>query len=84
MDLWPDADPVLVQEVWSRALAVGVRAGQFMGTPRFYRDKLAALQRQLAEAGFHAMGGAMGPVLSVAQRAPEWHPADGEDGREHL
>jgi hypothetical protein len=83
MDLWPDADPDLVAEVWARALAVGVRAGQFMGTPRFYRDKLAMLQRRLEEAGYAAMGRGMGPVLSVAERAPEWHPADGEEGREH-
>lgn len=83
MDLWPDADPELVAEVWSRALAVGVRAGQFMGVPRFYRDKLTRLQSVLSEAGYAAMGRTMGPVLSAAQRAPEWHPVDAELGRDH-
>jgi hypothetical protein len=83
MDLFPDDDPETVARVWARALVVGVRAGQLMGTPRFYRDKLATLQAQLDRAGFEAMGRAMGPVLSVAERAPEWHPADGEVEREH-
>jgi hypothetical protein len=83
MDLWPDADPALVVEVWSRALAVGVRAGRFMSAPRFYRDKLASLQGQLAEAGFEAMGRAAERAVAAAYRAPVAHPADGEDQREH-
>lgn len=83
MDLWPDADPAVVAEVWSRALAVGVRAGRFMSAPRFYRDKLASLQGQLAEAGFAAMGRGVGPAVEEAYRAPGWHPMDGEVEREH-
>lgn len=83
MDLWPDADPVLVQEVWERALVVGVRAGRLMSAPRFHRDKLARLRAVLAEAGFAAMAGLVGAPLSVADRVPEWHPGDAEDGREH-
>lgn len=83
MDLWPDADPELVQAVWARALVVGVRAGQFMGVPRFYRDKLYRLQGQLSEAGYAAMGGAVGRARVVAECGPDGHPADGEEGREH-
>jgi hypothetical protein len=83
MDLFPDADPELVQEIWNRALVVGVRAGQLMAAPRFYRDKLVRLQGQLADAGWAAMGGVAGRCLPVATRAPEWHPADGDIEREH-
>jgi hypothetical protein len=82
-DLFPGVDPAVVQEIWDRALVVGVRAGQLMGAPRFNRDKLARLQGELTEAGHAAMGGMVGRSLSAAQRAPEWHPADAEDGREH-
>jgi purine-nucleoside phosphorylase len=82
-DLWPDADPAVVAEVWSRALAVGVRAGRFMSAPRFYRDKLHTLQDRLAEAGFAAMGRAVGPAVSAAYRVPERHPVDYEVEREH-
>jgi hypothetical protein len=82
-DLFPGVDPAVVQEIWDRALVVGVRAGQLMNAPRFNRDKLARLQGQLTEAGFLAMGGMAGQSRVAAERAPEWHPADGEDGREH-
>jgi hypothetical protein len=82
-DLFPGVDPAVVQEIWDRAMVVGVRAGQLMTAPRFNRDKLARLQGQLQEAGFLAMGGMAGRSRVVAERAPEWHPADDEDGREH-
>lgn len=83
MDLFPDDDPEVVARVWQRALVVGVRAGQLMGSPRFSRDKLARLQGELLEAGHAAMSGMVGRSLSAAERAPEWHPADGESEREH-
>jgi hypothetical protein len=82
-DLFPGADPVLVQEIWDRALVVGVRAGRLMGAPRFNRDKLARLQGELATAVHHAMGGMVGRSLGLVERAAEWHPADSEDVREH-
>jgi hypothetical protein len=82
-DLFPGVDPAVVQEIWDRALVVGVRAGQLMAAPRFNRDRLARLQGELAAAGHAAMGGMVGRSRVVAERAPEWHPADGEDGREH-
>lgn len=78
-DMWPDVDPVLVQEIWQRALVVGVRAGQFMVAPRFHRDKLARLRGELSEAGHRAMGDLVGRSLSVVER----HPADEGEGREH-
>ena len=83
VDLFPDVDPLVVQRVWERALVVGVRAGRLMGAPRFHRDQLARLQGELREAGHHAMGGLVGRSVSAVERAPEWHPVDGEDGREH-
>jgi hypothetical protein len=83
MDLFPDDAPDTVIRVWARALAVGYRAGQLSPSPRFYRDRLATLQALLDEAGYAVMGRTLGPVLAVAQRAPEWHPVDGEFGREH-
>lgn len=86
MDLFPHPDPevqALVMEAWRRALVVGLRAGQLMAAPRFYRDKLTRLQGQLAEAGYAAMGRTVDPVVRAAWRAPEWHPADGGEGREH-
>jgi hypothetical protein len=82
-DLFPDLDPVAVQRVWERALVVGVRAGRLMGAPRFHRDQLARLRGELMEAGHVAMGGLVGRSLSAVERAPEWHPVDGETGREH-
>ncbi|MFD9443449.1 hypothetical protein [Streptomyces sp. NPDC060001] len=83
-DLFPGTDPAVVQEIWDRALAVGVRAGQLMAAPRFNRDKLARLQGELVEAGHAAMGG----MVAVPVRQAEWMPgggleADGESAREH-
>lgn len=74
-DLFPDADPALVQAVWDRALAVGLRAGQFAGAPRFHRDRLEGLQARLTEAGFRAMGGMVGRSVTVVT---DRHPADEE------
>jgi hypothetical protein len=82
-DLFPGVDPEVVQEIWDRALVVGVRAGQLMAAPRFNRDRLARLQGELTQAGFLAMGGMAGRSRQVAERAPAWHPVDGEVGRSH-
>jgi hypothetical protein len=79
MDEFPDDDPEVVRRVWERALVVGVRAGQLMAAPRFYRDKLDRLQGELAAAGFEAMGRAVGR----AREAVPGHPADSEDGYGH-
>jgi hypothetical protein len=80
MDLFPDVDPAVVQEIWDRACVVAWRAAQYAAAPRFYRDQLARLQGQLREAGFEAMGAMVGRSLRIAS-VP--HPADDEDAREH-
>lgn len=82
-DLFPEFDPEVVQAVWDRALAVGVRAGQLMGAPRFYRDKLSRLQGELEAAGFAAMGRSSARVLSGPDAFPELHVVDDEDARGH-
>ncbi|MGW4270778.1 hypothetical protein ACWEGQ_00070 [Streptomyces seoulensis] len=81
VDLFPGVDPVVVQEIWDRALAVGLHAGRRAGAARFYRDELDRVAGLLAEAGFVAMAG----LVSRSRRlvAPEVHPSDGEDGRGH-
>ncbi|KFG02747.1 hypothetical protein IQ62_00210, partial [Streptomyces scabiei] len=56
-DLFPDADPVVVQAVWDRALAVGLHAGRVSSAPRLYRDQLDRIAGTLAGAGYVAMGG---------------------------
>jgi hypothetical protein len=81
-DLFPGVDPVVVQEVWDRALAVGFHAGRTYASPRIRPDELEAMRRQFEEAGFHAMGGLVsrsGRLVARARRAP----ADGEIAREH-
>lgn len=83
-DLFPDMDPGSVQEVWDRALAVGVRAGQLMSAPRFNRDKLSRLQAELLDAGHAAMGRMVGrSVRLVDPTAGEGLAADGESARGH-
>lgn len=78
---FPDADPVLIQEVWDRALVVGMRMERLAARPYYYRDQLERLRGELEAAGFAAMAGSVGQVLATA--VPE-HPADGEsEGRGH-
>ncbi|KPC68305.1 hypothetical protein ADL27_57180 [Streptomyces sp. NRRL F-6602] len=82
-DLWPDVDPVVVQEIWDRALAVGLHAGRRSSSPRMFRDEMARVSAKLSEAGFHAMAGLVGRSRRLV--APEGvpHPADGEAGHGH-
>lgn len=80
-DLFPDVDPMVVQEIWDRSAAVHFRAGQMAGSPRFHRDALARLRKQLTEAGDAAMAGRVDQALAIAVRE---HPADdASDGRDH-
>ncbi|RSN55580.1 hypothetical protein DMH12_15285 [Streptomyces sp. WAC 04229] len=82
-DLWPDADPVLIQAVWDRALAVGFHAGRVSAAPRMFRDQLDRLAGVFAKAGFHAMAGSVARSRRlVAPEAPP-HPADGETEHGH-
>ncbi|MET8571818.1 hypothetical protein [Streptomyces sp. NPDC004783] len=80
-DLWPDEDPVLIQEVWDRALAVGLHAGRRSASPRLYRDEMARVSEALSEAGFHAMAGLVARSRRLV--APEAHPADNERAGDH-
>ncbi|MFG2359339.1 hypothetical protein [Streptomyces sp. NPDC048521] len=79
-DMWPEQDPVVVQEIWDRAAVVVSRAAQFAASPWLHRDRLQGLQERLAEAGFHAMAGSVQRSLRLVVSG---HPADSEIGREH-
>jgi hypothetical protein len=82
-DMWPDQDPMVVQEIWDRAAAVVSRAAQFASSPRHHRDRLERLQGVLAEAGFHAMAGSVQRSLRLVVSEGGVHPADAEIAREH-
>lgn len=82
-DLWPDVDPVVVQEVWDRALAVGFHAGRVSAAPRMFRDQLDRWAGVFASAGFHAMGGLVGRSRRLVAPEGTSHPADGEAGNGH-
>lgn len=80
--LWPDQDPVVVEEIWQLALAVGLHAGRRQSSPRMFRDEMARVSAALSEAGFHAMAGLVARSRRLV--APEVvHPADGEVTRGH-
>lgn len=82
-DLFPDVDPVVVQAVWDRALAVGFYAGRVHASPRLYRDQMDRLAGQLEEAGFRAMAGTVRRSRRLVAPEVGVHPADGEHGRGH-
>ncbi|MBZ6211593.1 hypothetical protein KVH31_34425 [Streptomyces olivaceus] len=82
-DLWPDVDPVVVQEIWDRALAVGLHAGRRSSSPRMFRDEMARVSAKLSEAGFHAMAGLVGRSRRLVAPEGVSHPADGEAGHGH-
>jgi hypothetical protein len=82
-DLFPDGDPVLVQEVWERACAVAWRAAERYFTARQDPAVLAGLRAGLEEAGHHAMAGMVARSLAVVRTAGLAHPADGLVEREH-
>lgn len=79
-DLWPNVDPVVVQAIWDRALAVGLHAGRRSSSPRMFRDEMARVSAALSEAGYHAMAGL---VARSRRLVASEHPADGEAGRGH-
>lgn len=81
-DLFPGVDPVVVQTIWDRALAVGLHAGRVHAAPRLYRDQMERIAGQFAEAGYRAMGGSVARSRRLV--APEsTHPADDESKRGH-
>jgi len=84
-DLFPGADPVVVQAVWDRALAVGLHAGRVSAAPRLYGDELARLAGVLEGAGFRAMAGLVersrrlvAPAPAARGQAGETVPGDGD------
>lgn len=80
-DLYPDLDPVVLQEVFDLGVGAGWHGRRLAERPYHYRDQIERLQGELAKAGFAAMAGMVGRSLATAVAA---HPADGEsDGREH-
>jgi ammonia channel protein AmtB len=76
-------DPVVVQRIWERALAVGLYAGRLHAAPRLHRDQMLRVQEEFAAAGFHAMGGLVGRSRRLVAPEQQAHPADGEDARGH-
>ena len=82
-DMWPDVDPAVVQAIWDRACVVACRAAQFASTPWLHRDRLHALQAQLTEASYAAMGGSVQRSLRLVVSEEQVHPADTEIAREH-
>ncbi|MFD9004484.1 hypothetical protein ACFV0T_26585 [Streptomyces sp. NPDC059582] len=82
-DLFPGVDPVVVQEIWNRALAVGLYAGRVSSAPRLYRDQMLRAQEDFAAVGFHAMAGLGGRSLRLVAPESAAHPADGEDAAGH-
>jgi hypothetical protein len=82
-DMWPDEDPVVVQEIWDRACAVVSRAAVFASSPWLYRDRLQSVQEALTQAGFHAMAGSVHRSVRLAAREGRSHPADGDEARGH-
>jgi hypothetical protein len=82
-DLWPDVDPAIVQEIFDRGCATGWMGHELYQAPKLRGAELRSAQKVLSEMGHLAMGPLVARSQAVAERFPEWHPADGEDGREH-
>ena len=80
-DLFPHVDPAVVEEIWKRALAVGLHAGRVSASPRLYRDQLSRVQGEFEAIGFQAMARSVGRSLRLV--APELHLADDEGARGH-
>lgn len=80
-DLFPEADPVVVQEVWERAFVVGMHTARLAARPYFYRDQLERLRGELEAAGHSAMAGMVGRALATA--VPQLSADEETEGRGH-
>ncbi|MFJ8727732.1 hypothetical protein [Streptomyces sp. NPDC093269] len=80
-DVFAGEDPVLVQRVWDRALAVGFHAGR-MSVTRTHPEELERSRVQFEAIGFAAMEGLVSRSRGLAVRA-QVHPGDREIAREH-
>jgi hypothetical protein len=82
-DLFPGVDPVVVQRIWDRALAVGLHAGRMHATPRLYRDEMERIAGVFEAAGHVAMAGSVARSRRLVAPEVGVHPADGEGRRGH-
>ncbi|CAK7288580.1 hypothetical protein [Streptomyces misionensis] len=82
-DLFPDADPAVVQAVWDRALAVGFHAGRVSAAPRLFRDQLDRVAGEFEAVGFAAMAGMVRRSRALVAPVREGLSADSEIGRGH-
>lgn len=82
-DLEPDVDPVVVQRIWDRALAVGFHAGRVSAAPRLFRDQMDRVAGVFEQAGFAAMAGSVRRSRELVAPAREGLTADAEIAREH-
>lgn len=82
-DLFPDADPAVVQAVWDRAVAVGFHAGRMSAAPRLFRDQMDRVAGVYEEIGHHAMAGLVRRSRALVAPERAAHPADSEIARDH-
>lgn len=82
-DLEPDVDPVVVQRIFQRGVAVGLHAGRRSASPEKYRDEMDRIAGELARAGYEAMGHTVARSRRLVAPEVPPHPADGETGRGH-
>ncbi|QLJ06773.1 hypothetical protein HZZ00_37730 (plasmid) [Streptomyces sp. NEAU-sy36] len=82
-DLFPDADPAVVQAVWDRALAVGFHAGRMSAAPRLFRDQMDRVAGLFEVAGWHAMAGMVRRSRALVAPTRKGLSADSEIEREH-
>ncbi|MFD0509372.1 WhiB family transcriptional regulator [Streptomyces chiangmaiensis] len=80
-DLFPGVDPVVVQQVWDRAVAVGFHAGR-ASVAGIHPDELEATRAKFEAMGFAAMAGSVARSRRLVERA-RMHSGDGEIAREH-
>jgi len=79
-DLFPDVDSDVVQQIWERALAVGLHAGRRSASPALYRDEMDRMSAALMEAGYRAMGRSVARSRRLVA-SESMHPADAEQGQ---
>ena len=68
--LFPDVDPWIVDDIWKRALAVGVWVGKAMARPQWDQAALDRLRTALAEAGYEGMARTAARTAAVHPRRP--------------
>ena len=82
-DVFPDVDPVVVQEIFNRGCATGWMGRGLYASPVLRGAELESLQGQLTRAGYEAMGHTVQRSRRLVAPVVPSHPADGETAREH-